>query len=122
MNDNVIINTDGDMIGFYNDLVQYLKNELLRLLQEEKSAPDSGALANYSEIFEQLEKQKDAAGLLVISENNGMGWTAEKYREEETATDKDYKKLAEGVQALNKLHHESPEDIAKYIKQYAKIR
>lgn len=77
-----VICKDDDVIGFYGDLVEYLKSELLGCLQEEKGAPDSGALANYSEIFEQLEKQKDAAGLLVISENNGMGWTVKPYKQD----------------------------------------
>ena len=76
-----VISQDDDLIGFYGDLVKYLKDELLGLLQEEKGAPDSGALANYSEIFSELEGQKDAPGLLVISENNGMGWTVRPYNE-----------------------------------------
>lgn len=74
------ISQDDDLIGFYGDLVKYLKDELLGLLQE-KGAPDSGALANYGEIFDELEKQKDAPGLLVISDNNGMGWTVRPYNE-----------------------------------------
>lgn len=75
-----IIYKDDDVIGFYGDLVEYLKSELLGLLQE-KSAPDPGALANYGEIFSELEGQKDAAGLLIISENNGMGWTVRPYNQ-----------------------------------------
>ncbi len=76
-----VINRDDDLIGSYSDLVEYLKSELLGLLRDGRGAPDSGALANYGEIFDELEKQKDAPGLLVISENNGMGWTVRPYKQ-----------------------------------------
>lgn len=80
---NNIIEKDGETYGFYNDLLEYLKSELIRLLQEEEGAPDSGMLANYSEIIEELTKLKEYDGIIVISENNGMGWTAEKYQYKE---------------------------------------
>lgn len=83
MADNNIIEKDGDMIGFYDDLVASLRGELIKLLQEEKGAPDPGALGTYSEIIEELERLREYGGLIVITDNNGMGWTAKKYQYKE---------------------------------------
>lgn len=118
MNNN-IIEKDGEMYGFCNDLLEYIKNEIVTEIQNNNFSvinPD------YVELLDDLTKMQEYDGIIKITDNNGMGWTAEKYHGEETATDGDYKKLAEGIQALIKLHHESPDEIAKYIKQYAKLR
>lgn len=77
---NNVIEKDSELYGFYSDLVDDLKSELIRSIQEEEGAPDSGTLANYSEILEELTKLKEYDGIIVISENNGMGWTATKYQ------------------------------------------
>ncbi len=85
------IEKDGDLYGFYNDLVEMLKSELLGAL-EDKGAPDAGALGQYSEIFEELTKLKEYDGIIKISECNGMGWTAEKVTSEKP---KSYKLAAD---------------------------
>ena len=79
---NNTIEKDGDIYGFYSDLVETLKDELIGLLNDE-GAPDPGALGNYSEILEELTKLNNYGGIIKISDNNGMGWTAEKYQYKE---------------------------------------
>lgn len=80
---NVIENDAGELFGFYSDLIENLKSEIIRLLQEEKGAPDPGVLANYSEIIEELTKLQEYDGIIKISDNNGMGWTVTKYQYKE---------------------------------------
>lgn len=78
-----VIEKDGELYGFYGDLIENLKSEIIRLLQEEKGAPDSGMLANYSEIIEELTSLEEYDGIIKLTDNNGMGWTAEKYQYKE---------------------------------------
>lgn len=76
---NVIENNDGEAFGFFEDLREGLKAELVDAI--ENNALD--VLGHYSEIFEELEKLENYAGIIKLSQNNGMGWTATKYQYEE---------------------------------------
>ena len=82
MLNNVINNCDGDIYGFYSDIKEYLKAELINEIQ----ADNFGAInESYGEMFEELEKFGDYDGLLKVSENNGMGLTVSEYRGEDFA-------------------------------------
>lgn len=75
-NNNTIEGADGAAYGFYNDLVEMLKSELV----DEINAGHYEIMGQYSEIFEELTKLKEYGGIIKISDNNGMGWTATKYQ------------------------------------------
>jgi hypothetical protein len=77
--DNIIYTSDDNAIGFYKDLVKAMK-------EETKKSVESGEYeqAQYNcECLQEIEKYKDYDGLLVLSENNGMGFTCKKYKEGE---------------------------------------
>jgi hypothetical protein len=73
---NTIEDAEGAAYGFYNDLVEMLKSELVG----EINAGHYEIMGQYSEIFEELTKLENYGGIIKISENNGMGWTATKYQ------------------------------------------
>ena len=67
-------NTD-DIYGFYSDLVKFYKGEI-------KSAVDRNDYDEAKDLMEQLEEidnYTDFDGILVLSMNNGMGFTAKPY-------------------------------------------
>ena len=114
---NVIENKDGEAFGFFEDLREGLKAELVDAI--ENNALD--AVGHYSEIFEELERLKDYDGIIKLSDHNGMGWTATKYQGDAEGSG-DYEKLAEGVEALITLHRASVEELAAYLRQYVIIK
>lgn len=74
---NNTITTDyGDLIGFYADLSKYMADEFAEAVREK----DWERVETLTEICRLLDDYKEANGLLIISENNGMGWTVEKYK------------------------------------------
>lgn len=76
---NTIEDADGAAYGFYSDLVEMLKSELIDSI----SAGHYEIMGQYSEIFEELTKLENYGGIIKISDNNGMGWTATKYQYKE---------------------------------------
>lgn len=74
--ENIIFDNNTDnAIGFYKDLVRLMK-------EEAKKSVESGDYeqAQYNcECLLELESMKDYEGLIVLSENNGMGFTCVKY-------------------------------------------
>lgn len=78
--DNYIQKDNGDTIGYYEDLTRFNKNEM-------KHAVDIGdyeSVEMFIAIQRELEGWSDYDGLLVISECNGMGWKAMRYKEDYT--------------------------------------
>ena len=76
--DNVIYNNNDETIGYYNDLYKIFANLIKEML-------DSRDIEGAKEQLEYLDEMGDYAnydGLLVLSENNGMGFTCKPYREE----------------------------------------
>lgn len=74
---NTITNNEGDMLGFYGDMLETLKSELIESI-------DNGhyeILEQYGEILEELGRYKESEELLILSENNGMGYTVKTYTE-----------------------------------------
>ena len=76
---NTIEDADGAAYGFYSDLVEMLKSELIDSI----SAGHYEIMGQYSEIFEELTKLENYGGIIKISDNSGMGWTATKYQYKE---------------------------------------
>ena len=76
--ENIIFDDNtNNTIGFYKDLVKAMK-------EETKKSVESGAYeqAQYNcEGLLELESMKDYEGLIVLSENNGMGFTAKTYEQ-----------------------------------------
>lgn len=75
---NCIFDGRGDnSIGFFNDLKSGLEKQASEYVErgEHEQASD------IYELLKDLMEYGDFTGLLVISENNGMGWTVSKYSE-----------------------------------------
>lgn len=74
MSDNVIWHDD-DTLGFYDDLKKMLKKQGRDFIEREEyeSAQDA------CELLIELEAYKNYDGILLMTENNGMGWTISKY-------------------------------------------
>lgn len=73
LNNADIIEKDEAIYGFYDDIIEYIKNEI----RNEIDAGNFGVLEGpYGGIVEALEPLKDSDNIIKISDNNGMGWTA----------------------------------------------
>lgn len=85
MNENVIVDTDGDIFGFYSDVLEHLKSEFI----EEIKNNNFGVInPDWIELLEDVKKLEEYDGIIKISENNGMGWTAEKFTAEKPKSHK----------------------------------
>lgn len=73
--DNTIYNDKGEILGYYADLVECLKYSLELYLKEN----DFENASSVCEDLAELAEFKDYSELIVLSENNGMGFTARKY-------------------------------------------
>ena len=68
---NIIQNKDDELIGFYDDIIKgygELIDEALRL-------KDYAEVKNLAEQLQEINQYKDCDGLLVLSYNNGMGFS-----------------------------------------------
>ena len=77
MGDNVIYTDDDSVIGFYKDLERLLCEEVDKLTGEKNYEEASSVLDNLKDLCE----LKEYEGLIVLSDNNGMGFTATPYKE-----------------------------------------
>ena len=100
--DNTIYNVRDETIGYYQDIVaQYIdvidsmlrdyKHEIIEALKK-GDMKDAINILNaikidefedveqYLEELEEINEYKDSDGLLVLSENNGMGFTCKEYK------------------------------------------
>ena len=75
MENCIFDNRNNNSIGFYGDLFKGISEQGAEFM---RSGDYEQAQVN-CEIMEQLEKLREFDGLIVISDNNGMGWTCEKY-------------------------------------------
>lgn len=79
MGDNTIFDSNNDNVyGLYNDLVKAYK----KIIKEQLDDGDLESVESYTEDLKEIEEFKDYDGLLVLSENNGMGFTCDKYRDD----------------------------------------
>lgn len=79
MADNIIYNDMDESIGYYKDFVKLYKGLI-------KDATDKGDWEEIESLVEQIKEIEDFRefnGLLVLSENNGMGFTCNPYKQEE---------------------------------------
>ena len=74
---NIINTPDGDIIGFEGDLIRYLKD----ILTAKMNASEWEDVQDLAGVLAQLDNP-NLAGLLIISENNGMGYTINQYKGE----------------------------------------
>lgn len=74
--DNTITTENGDLIGFYADLSNSLSGDFTEAVKEK----DWERVEELTEVCRLLDDYSEEDNLLVISENNGMGWTVKKYK------------------------------------------
>lgn len=76
MGDNIIYDSNTDTtIGFYNDLVKFYNGEIRNYVETGEYEEAKSLL----EELEEIEEHANFEGLLVLSENNGMGFTCRPY-------------------------------------------
>lgn len=79
MKDNVIYNDKDECLGYFDDLIALYKG----MVKTELEIENFEEVENLAKEMQEIEEYKDYEGLLVLSENNGMGFTCKKYKEEE---------------------------------------
>lgn len=76
MSDNIIYNSnDNTQIGYQKDLMAYLKT----CLNEYAEQDEWENVEDIAELLDELGKWSDNGNLLVLSDNNGMGYTIKEY-------------------------------------------
>ena len=78
MAENIIFNDMDESIGYYKDFVKLYKDLI-------KGATDSRNWEEVESLLEQIKEIEDYReynGLLILSENNGMGFTCNPYKGE----------------------------------------
>lgn len=75
--DNVIYTSDDEAIGFYKDLRKVIIEQIHQLI-EQKDYENASSLLD--ELMD-LEQYSECEELLITSDNNGMGFTVEKYKD-----------------------------------------
>ena len=76
---NTITTDYGDLIGFYPDLFKSFEADFTEAVKEK----DWERVEELTEISKLLDDYEENDNLLVISENNGMGWTVMPYKPSE---------------------------------------
>lgn len=74
---NVIFNDMDESIGYYKDLAQGYKE----MIEDEVKRGDYEQAQSLIEEAQEIDEYKEYEGLLVLSENNGMGFTCRPYKE-----------------------------------------
>lgn len=74
--DNTILNDMDETIGYYSDLVSGYKKLVKEAVQDE----DFEQAKDLMEQLEEINNWTDNDGLLVLSMNNGMGFTCRQYQ------------------------------------------
>lgn len=73
--DNVILNSKDEQVGYYADLVAAIKYGVELYLKDN----DFENAGTGIEVLNDLAEYSDYGELLVVSDNNGMGYTVRKY-------------------------------------------
>lgn len=74
--DNVILNDMDESIGYYKDLYAMF----VSVVDDALAKHDSETAQEQVSYLVELDEWKDYDGLLVLSMNNGMGFTAKPYK------------------------------------------
>ena len=77
--DNTIFNDMDETIGYYNDLRELLKGQAVEAIKTEDYEQASMICNDLLELYE----YRDYGGLIVLSENNQMGFSAKPYKQPE---------------------------------------
>ena len=101
---DVIFNSNDETIGYYSDLRKMLVEQVAEFVDKKDYEQATDMLDNLVE----LEKFGEYEGLLVLSNNNGMGFSVEKYRDDW--------ELAQWV--AENIAPESDDDIPKIFSDY----
>lgn len=80
MVDNIIYNDMDEAIGYYSDIVKVYK----RMIKEATDKNDYDEARELLNQLEEIDKFTDCDGLLVLSDNNGMGFTCKQYQPKES--------------------------------------
>lgn len=76
MSDNIIYNSyNNTHIGYQKDLVAYIKT----CLDDYKKQDDWEQVKDMADLLLDLNAWADNGNLLVLSDNNGMGWSIREY-------------------------------------------
>lgn len=78
MKDNIIYNDRDETIGYYNDLYKMFSN----LIKEMLDGRNVDGVKEQLEYLDEMSEYANYEGLLVLSMNNGMGFTCKPYVEE----------------------------------------
>lgn len=78
MSDNIIYNQNDEAIGYYSDLVKLYKS----MIKERVDANDYDEAQSLMEQLKEIDEWTDNDGLLILSDNNGMGFTCRQYKGE----------------------------------------
>lgn len=78
MNNNVILNDRDEVIGYYNDLYKMFVEDIITNLKGRNLEEAQSQLENLIEMSDLCNYD----GLIILSENNGMGFTAKQYKGE----------------------------------------
>lgn len=78
MKDNIIFNDMDESIGYYEDLFAMFEDVIIDALKKR----DVDTAKEQIEYLEEMQAWEDYEGLLVLSMNNGMGFTAKPYENE----------------------------------------
>lgn len=74
--DNTIFNDMDETIGYYSDIVRGYK----KLIKEAVDEDDFEQAKDLMEQLDEINNWTDNDGLLVLSMNNGMGFTCRQYK------------------------------------------
>lgn len=77
--DNVILNSMDESIGYYNDLYAMFYDVIVDALKSR----DIETAKEQLEYLDEMGEYANYEGLLVLSENNGMGFTCKPYEKGE---------------------------------------
>lgn len=76
---NIITDSDDNTIGFYKDLKEMLKGAMIQSIKDDKYLDT--ITPEELELLSDLESFSECEELLILSDNNGMGYTLKTYRE-----------------------------------------
>ena len=76
MNSNIIEANDGRLIGFTDDIIKYVKS-LIKIAIDDNDFEQAKELA---ELWGDINEAPH--GMIVVSDNNGMGYTINEYKGE----------------------------------------
>lgn len=77
--DNVIYNNDDETIGYYNDLYAMFYS----IIDDALKSRDIDTAKEQLEYLEEMSEWANYDDLLILSMNNGMGFTAKPYKKGE---------------------------------------